>query len=123
MRHVNDFKAWMHGPSAHDERVAELKVRRESAGRAHESTMNNARNDMYELYDMQKPLEATYRKLCDELPRVAVQAQESLKELRALEMELQSVQAENDALHAASNANSHEANYMSSATHRKQNKY
>jgi len=123
IQYVNDFKAWMHGPSAHEERVADLKVRRDNATRAHESTINNVKNGMYELQHLRKPLEDMYKKQCAELPLMAEEVQKSVHDLKALEKQLQATQAENDAYHAKTSANSHASTNMTSDAHHNQNTY
>jgi len=41
MKNVNNFKARMHGPLAHDERVAGLRMTRENAMKSHNITKND----------------------------------------------------------------------------------
>jgi len=123
MKHVNDLKAWMYGPSAHDERVADLKVKRHDAMRAHEHNVGVVKNGMYELHYLRKPLEDAYSKQCEELPRMSEELNKSMRDLKALEQILKLVQAENDAYHAKASTNSYAPANLSSITRHDQDTY
>jgi len=106
-QYVDDFKAWMAGPSAHEERVAGFKVTRENAGRAYERMLSKVNHEMYELHYLAKPLEDTYRKQCSEVALVNEKVQKSMYDMQALEQQLQATKAVNEAYHAKTSTNLH----------------
>jgi len=114
--YVDDFKAWMHGPSAHEERVAGLKVSRDNAARTHESMKSDIRNELYELKLHHKPLEDVYKQQCTEITLVNEEVHKSMHDLKALEQQLHAAKVANQAYHANINTNSYYYNNMASTS-------